>query len=221
MNIDPASTIGGAPAVKVRDALRRLWDDSSFGADDLASTLGDDGNGDEVLAGLVEEAFAEHVDGGPSVGLTPAGVRLRNATARRPVSREVADRHLSAFLERVEEVNGDDDLLYLVDRVTLFGSMLDASVAKVSDVDLCVDLSPRYPEEHTERSRARSAEAESRGRRFSNLIERVSWPQREVELMLKARSPVLSIGIGPEERVISEGERRRVIYERPGIAASS
>lgn len=59
----------------------------------------------------------------------------------------MGQRHLAGFLERVEAVNGDDDLLYSVDRVTLFGSMLDASAAKVSDVDLCVDLCPRYPED--------------------------------------------------------------------------
>ena len=198
----------------VRDALRRLWDHSSFGADELARLLGGDGDGDEVLAGLLEEGFAEQVDGGPSVGLTQAGVRLRNATARRPVRREVAERHLAAFLERVEAVNGDDDLLYFVDRVTLFGSMLDASVAQVSDVDLCVDLRPRYPEDHTERSQARAEEAAGRGRHFGNLTEWLFWSQREVEPLLKARSFVLSIGIGPEERVISEGEPRRVIYER-------
>jgi hypothetical protein len=52
------------------------------------------------------------------------------------------------------------------------------------------------------------------GRRFPNLTEQLFWPQREVELVLKARSPVLSVGVGLEDTVIPEGEPRRAIYER-------
>jgi len=213
VNIDPTNRIGGAPVVKVRDALRRFRY-SSFGPDGLAAYLVGTGGAAEVMAGLLEAGYVEPTDGGRHVELTQAGVRFTNASARPPVRRAVAERHLAAFLERVEAVNADDDLLYVVERVTLFGSMLDPSAAKVSDVDLCVELRPRYPEDHSARSRARVEAAAAGGRRFPNLTEQLFWPQREVELVLKARSPVLSVGIGPEDTVIPEGEPRRAIYQR-------
>jgi predicted nucleotidyltransferase len=119
-----------------------------------------------------------------------------NETNARPlVRREVAERHLARFLDRVREVNDSSYWLFLVDRVLLFGSMLDAERERVRDVDLAVDLVPRTTDAdlHQTRMVERSAEAAQRGRRFKNVTERVAWGELEVYRFLKARSPYLSI----------------------------
>lgn len=68
------------------------------------------------------------------------GHALANASAAKPVSRATADKALASFLQRVEHVATDPMNLYVVDRVVLFGSMLDPTRERLSDVDLAVSL---------------------------------------------------------------------------------
>jgi hypothetical protein len=47
------------------------------------------------------------------------------ASAARPVFRKTAERVLAEFLERAKEIKESDTYLYMVNRVIMFGSMLD------------------------------------------------------------------------------------------------
>lgn len=131
------------------------------------------------------------------------------------IRREVAERHLTRFLNRVQEVNDTPHWLFFVDRALLFGSMLDPERERVRDVDLAVDLLPRIkdPEIHQARMMERSAQAAREGRRFKNVTERVAWGELEVYRFLKAGSPFLSITTiqDPVLKLTSS----QVIYERP------
>jgi hypothetical protein len=58
-------------------------------------------------------------------------------------ARDRAEKALREFLTRVERVNCDRQFLGRVNRVVLFGSMLREDVARVSEVDLAVEVLPK------------------------------------------------------------------------------
>jgi hypothetical protein len=72
--------------------------------------------------------------------ITQDGQRLSSAAAAKPLSRVTAERVLCEFLKRVDKVNRDAYFLGRVNRVVLFGSMLRAEVAVLSDLDLAVEI---------------------------------------------------------------------------------
>ncbi|MGW4370477.1 nucleotidyltransferase domain-containing protein [Nocardia takedensis] len=68
------------------------------------------------------------------------GGAFKNASAAKPVHRATAEAALAKFLARVREVEADPMSLYVVERVILFGSMLDPDRDRVSDVDLAIGI---------------------------------------------------------------------------------
>lgn len=76
---------------------------------------------------------------------TSKGYALANASAAKPVHRARAEKALTGFLHRVEQAATDPMNLWVVDRVILFGSMLDPTRQRVSDVDLAVRLVENEP----------------------------------------------------------------------------
>ncbi len=55
------------------------------------------------------------------------------------MARATADRAVSALLQRVRQVNADEDVAYVVERMILFASYL-GDAPTVSDVDVAVQL---------------------------------------------------------------------------------
>jgi len=119
VRITRGQLIGGHEAVALRDALRRLRG-RPFSADEVAWRLGMGEEASAALigplaaAGLVEAAEAQGA--GPWYKLTLAGNALAGATARRPVSRAVARRHLEGLVARAESANASPDYLVWVER---------------------------------------------------------------------------------------------------------
>lgn len=149
------------------------------------------------------------------MGKTIQGNAVANANAARRVNRSTAERALSEFLDRVRGVNADDEYLFQVDGVVVFGSYLDDNVDRLSDVDVAVELSRRHPEEEfRDRSKARVSAAQDAGRRFSTTFELVTWPKQEVLLQLKAGSRVISMIEGRSG--LPRGADREVVYRRQG-----
>jgi hypothetical protein len=74
--------------------------------------------------------------------LTRKGFVLGMARAAKPLRRATAERLVSEFLQRVEQVNNDPSLLYWIDEVVVFGSFLTNSPT-LSDVDLAVTYTER------------------------------------------------------------------------------
>jgi hypothetical protein len=101
---------------------------------------------------------------------------------------------VDALLQRVRQVNADDELPYVVEQVILFGSYLGDG-ARVNDVDVAVRLRRRSADEgRSQRQyRERVRQARRDGRMFHSTIEQVLWPQLEVMRMLKSGSRVLSL----------------------------
>lgn len=214
MNISRGSKLCGVEVVRLRDALRRA-NPTYVTPHHLAELLGIDvASARALCAEMAAEGFLQpiHADGELGVyTLTVKGGALRNASARKPVRRATAERHLALFLERVEQVNANDELLYEVHEVLLFGSML-TDAETVSDVDVAVGLVAKSddPARFEAWVNERIQMAGAAGRRFSNLVDQIGWPRQEVMAILKGRSPVLSLTT-TEDRVL-EATASRMLY---------
>ena len=107
MRIDPKGTIRGYPTLLVRQTLRRLRGDFVWGKEVLerAAKL-TPGTGRALAKALEAEGL---IKPSPGAGWTvsQAGDTLAVATAAMPVSRQTAERALTQFMERVEQVNDD------------------------------------------------------------------------------------------------------------------
>lgn len=124
---------------------------------------------------------------------TRKGNTLAGASAARPANRAKAEQRLAEFLERVDRINADDAYVYRVTKVALFGSMLSESPT-VGDIDVAIELTPRYDAEAMEERREQRVDAAiAAGRSFPNWVDSLVWPQQEVLLLLKNRSHLISL----------------------------
>src|SRR6266404_5700735 len=149
---------------------------SSWRVDLVTATLGiqmDEAS--KLMETLLEEGFiALDAPGDDSCyELTIKGRALAMARAKL-IRRSTAERLVSEFLQRVEEVNDDPNLLYWVDEVVVFGSFLTESET-LGDVDLAVMYTRRTddPKDFDEREKARVREARAAGRHFPGYLRRV------------------------------------------------
>jgi hypothetical protein len=136
-----------------------------------------------------EVLSAVHKNGGKLYELTIKGHALRMATARKPIKRKTAERLVAQFLGRVEQVNKDPDLLYWIDEVIAFGSYI-TEAPNLGDIDLGVRYSRRTRDETlwiTLYKRSLDM-AQASGRHLATVIDKVGWPQREIEMRLRNRS---------------------------------
>jgi hypothetical protein len=214
MRLDSQATIAGQLAVRVRDFLRSgssgewglLFVQKQFGIHPAAAQS----LVDELLHLRFIEQASEFSDG-PYWRVTQTGSTFSLASAAKPVRRETAARAVRAFLQRVREVNRQSHFVYRVTSVEAFGSYL-TSADRLGDVDLAVTLRPKESnptrQQTVEDNHIRKAK--DAGRRFRNLFDEISWPQREVLQYLRAHSRVLSFH-EPDDPV-KLGVKTKVIY---------
>src|SRR5215472_14890295 len=195
MRIDPNGTVGGKPALFVRDCLRTLsarisWDLATL---EMAASL-EPGTGRPLLRALSRAGLVRSVGRG-WWEITQAGQRLSSATAAKPITRGTAEKALREFLTRVELVNRDARFLGRINRVVLFGSMLREDVARLSDVDLAVEVLPKIADrERLAAENRRRVEAElASGHVFRNTLDIHFYWYRQVFRFLKSRSRVISL----------------------------
>lgn len=124
---------------------------------------------------------------------TDIGRRFAIATANPPISRKKAELLLTELLNRVQVVNDSAEYAYFVKSVKVFGSYL-SDKAILGDLDVAVKLEHRYAGKAGEERRCeRISLASKSGRRFSNMIDQLYWPHREVMLQLGTKKKGLSI----------------------------
>jgi len=100
---------------------------------------------------------------------------------------------LASFLRRVEEVNADRNYIYSVSTVIVSGSYARRENT-LGDLDIFYGLEPRFSQSDRERVRQeRINVAFEGGRRFSNIVDELYWPEHEIGLHLKARTRGLSL----------------------------
>jgi predicted nucleotidyltransferase len=211
--IDPKGTIGGCPALVVRKTLRYLRVRDQWGVAELEATAGlAPGTGIDLTKALQAEGLIESC-ARDAWCVTQAGRTFSVATAARPVTRATAERALAQFLDRVGQVNRDPYFLGKVVRVVLFGSMLKPEVARLSDVDVAVELATK--ETDFDRARAqnylRAEELAQKGKRFRDFIDLELCWYFETRHFLKGGSRVIAMADYKAEKALVLAVPHRVL----------
>jgi hypothetical protein len=138
---------------------------------------------------LVAKGWAERAER-EQYALTPAAKSLSCAKAVPRIDRSKADKLLADFLKRVDLVNDNDDLVFYVAEVRLFGSYIDPTANDFGDIDIALNLVIR-PIVGRDWKDYATRRADSRGKSPYRYGE--DHGRDEVRAILKARSPYLSL----------------------------
>ena len=231
MKINPADTVAGVAIMKVRDFLRkephdawtldyvaRALEISLAVARDIVQEL--EGNG-FLVSKTRGEWREDHVAvqgadrdlDARAWSTTIKGNALGMASAAPSVKRSTAERVLKEFLDRVDELVNRDEYLYTVERVVLFGSMLDPDRLTVNDIDLVVELEAKESDKElsSKLDRDYAAARMAEGRHFSNYVDQLFAARNDTLKFLRKRSRLLNFHESEDE--VWEQADHRVIYE--------
>ena len=225
MWIESSEQIEGIPLVRIRSMFRSAGLRSTLTLDFVGQQLElTKQHAQRLVTGLRTAGFIEPVrrragfpSGGRQWSLTDEGVRLRCATAAKPLHRATAECLLVKLLERIELLNADDRFLARVSRAIVFGSYLQ-STERLGDVDVAIELVPRCGDVHRLRAAndERVLEEQASGRRFSNLVDQLFWWQREAMLFLRNRKRGLSLQPYGDIRKLVDASAHRLIFQDEG-----
>jgi hypothetical protein len=98
--------------------------------------------------------------------------------------------------------------------VLLFGSYL-GETPTLGDVDLSIELADRYPDADARKRGhdARIAAAKLSGRYFQDYVAMLTWPEQEVWLLLRHRSPSLSLHDETREHIAAQPFPSRILFD--------
>jgi len=94
---------------------------------------------DQGLISLVPPP--EYPDSPPQLTVTDSGRAIATATARKRASKKVGHAALNDVLERVEKLNNSPHAPIKVERLWVFGSLIDTAKSDIGDVDISVEFS--------------------------------------------------------------------------------
>jgi predicted nucleotidyltransferase/predicted transcriptional regulator len=196
LRVEKHQKIAGQPAVLVRDFLKSVGDRMVnyhyimhyFKVKrGVARTLIDSLTREGLLIQDIEDRTSSWYK------TTNKGLALSLASAARPLIRSTAEKKLCAFLVRVLVVNTNEDYLYKVSRVVLFGSYLSKK-ERINDIDIALELVPKnHGKDFNETADRRIKALEQEGRVFRSFEDELFWPSTEAWRFLKSRSWALSL----------------------------
>lgn len=116
-----------------------------------------------------------------------------------------ADKIFNGFMKRVAEINEDENCIYRVSRLILFGSYLNPAADDYGDIDIAYELERKINDDKrfSEESQRIIANAIADGKVFSSIIEEVCYPSDIVLRYLKNRSPYISLHRVEDIEIIS------------------
>jgi len=211
MLVSKNDSICGLPAPTARKLMRAYYDErpAEVACDILGA--GQDAARDGMrafeAAGYIERTERAHF-GGSWWTTSVKGNALANASFGKPISRATATRLLAGVIERARTYDADPDRLLTITEIVVFGSYLDPATDPPGDLDLAISMvrretsGERYVDKVLEYARAS-------GRSFSAFHDRLYWPAREVRMILKNRSPAISI---TDEDIRKLTDRIEVVY---------
>ncbi|MBR1168630.1 hypothetical protein [Bradyrhizobium liaoningense] len=191
MRVGKDETLGGIRLIVIRDFLRWI-DGGAVEPANIAERLGlDQDRANALYRAMIEakyieidtEAQREH-----RYVVSELGSQLRNARFLRRITRSEAEKLIDGLLDRVRQVNERDELTHRVTCIRVFGSYLTES-ADLGDIDLAVKYTPRR-KSHVEEAKERAAQS---GKSISTYFQLITFGRQEVRLILKNRSPYLSL----------------------------
>jgi predicted nucleotidyltransferase len=198
MRIVKDQIVADYPALAVRTFLRRYRSFTIVAATAAYALKTDENQAMNFLRQLASLDLVQPAECLPldkeAYEITTHGNAFANASAAKPISRKTAELVLQRLMERVRLVNDNPDLVYRVESVVLFGSML-STAERLGDVDIAIELQAKVTEETAFRKWCdeRRHIALEQGRHFSSTFEWVVWPSTEISFLLKARSHALSL----------------------------
>jgi predicted nucleotidyltransferase len=139
---------------------------------------------------------------------TVKGNALAQASFGNPVSRATATRLLPQVIERARAYNADPGRLLTVARIEVFGSYLDPAIDRLGDLDLAVSTLRRDADGQQYVDRV-LAYTHASGRHFGTFTERLFWSERELRMLLRNRSPAISV---TNEDISQITDRFQVVY---------
>ena len=142
---------------------------------------------------------------------TVRGGALANASFLKPMSRRQAEMLLAGVLDRARSYNEDPAKPMWVDRIAVFGSLLDDEATDFGDIDLQVSLSDRPS---SDRARSHVDFARASGRSFSTFMGQLLFAERDALQTLKNRSGRISVHT---EDVTRFTDRWKVVFERDDL----
>lgn len=227
MRINAKDTLFDIPVLKVREVIRlamqeRLSDSKKENIFKVvAKTIGaSDAEGKRLFNTLLEEKYLniknKKWEGSNywMVTETEKGRHLAVTRANPPITREKADNLLKEILERIKQINDTPEYVYKVSSAKIFGSYLSEKEI-LGDLDIAVKLDRKVDgAAFMELCKKRIELAYNTGRNFSNYIEQLDWPRREVLMHLSTRKKGLSIHIEGEDDILTRVQYKVVYEER-------
>jgi len=107
------------------------------------------------------------------------------------ILRSTAKKLLESIAQRAKEANDNPDFVYSVARIVVFGSYINTDKEKLGDLDVAVELVPRY--EGDDLARAEAEAFNRRGPQTYSIIDRLFFAHYEVERYLRNKSKCLSL----------------------------
>jgi DNA-binding MarR family transcriptional regulator len=207
LNLNRTTVIAGLPIKTVRDAIREMnrHDVNEYGwtVEKLAAHLKiSETHAEWLCETLLEEDVLERTpqpdtrwhERGIYYRVSETGTRFINATMLKRIDRVRVDKLLAGLLQRVKEINGNNDLCYFINEIRLFGSAIDGKANSFADVDICYVLARRrLPLQYKQWTDWNTARAKQSGRKGLQFFSMITFGQTEVMRMLKNGSPYLSL----------------------------
>ena len=189
-----ARDVAGVSPSAVRGFLRQSAELPTWTAADVVKALDIDAKTAEgVLTAMQIVGYIEPVKGGKYRN-TEAGNAVAHVSKARPIKRETAEKALADLLARVKNLNRDDEYLYSVDKMVVFGPYFEGA-EKIKDIDVAVELSPKEPNplklEKLVRQQAEVSEAG--GKKFKSFADRRAWGRNKVLSFLKGKGRAVSL----------------------------
>ncbi|AKD56692.1 nucleotidyltransferase domain-containing protein [Spirosoma radiotolerans] len=219
MKIEKGQMIAGQPILKVRDFFKRyerfsvetaayFFTLSKKAAKMICLEFTELGYCKRVLPEEMAPAYRKEI----RYELLPLGCSLALARAVPPITRQKADRIVQEFMDRVEEINGNEKYIYKVSKVLLFGSYIRPEATELNDVDIAVEITPKYdsPDERRKKSDEYMRSAIENGRHFRDWMDQMFAPQNDVKAFLKNKSRYISLH--PSDDEVLEITETKQIY---------
>ena len=195
MKIDKNKRINNIPIIKIRNFLRRFSRGSS---EDLLTHISGYFNltkqkATKIIEALVEEGYIEKE--GEVFYCTIKGNALSNVRFIKRMNKEKADKEFSEFMKRVENLNQNNEFIYQVKRIVIFGSYLNPENKDFGDIDIGIELEPRIKDKKAFELAENEiiSNAIENGKVFSNIVDELFYPQNLVFKYLKNKSRYISI----------------------------
>jgi hypothetical protein len=125
-----------------------------------------------------------------------------------PARRVTARRQLEQVVARARAYNADPGRLLTITRITVRGRCLDPAGCSCGGLELAVSAMRRERDRDLY-VRKVLAYARASGRRFGAFHELIYWPDRELRMVVKNRSPAISV---ISDRDVSFAGRLELVY---------